>query len=137
RIMRGSLPAGRRGDPSRIRARDPRGAASVDDLAVRAVQVGQLDRPAELGQRPGLDLAHALARDAEVVARLLERARDAVVEPGADPQHLLRALPQRAQPPAELLVLELQLHQPLHAHRRTAQVLGRELLESLYALVFV
>src|SRR6185503_7565961 len=115
----------------------PWAGGSVDDLAVLAVHVREVDGAAQLRQRARLDLAHALARDAEVLAGLGKRPRDAVVEAVPDAQHLFLALRQRAQQPIQLLVLELQLDQPLDAHRGTAQVLGRELLERGHAVVLV
>src|SRR5258708_34243224 len=42
---------------------------------------------AQLGQRAGLDLAHALARDAELAADLLQREGVAVAQPEAELEH--------------------------------------------------
>src|ERR1041384_6360893 len=62
----------------------PACAGSMDHLAALAVEVGEVDRAPELRQRARLDLADPLARDAEMLAGLLERAGDAVVETVAD-----------------------------------------------------
>src|ERR1041384_6280845 len=96
----------------------PACAGSMDHLAALAVEVGEVDRAPELRQRARLDLADPLARDAEMLAGLLERAGDAVVETVADAQDLLLALRERAEQAVELLVLELELDQALHRHRR-------------------
>src|SRR2546423_13230439 len=93
--------------PARSAYRGASAARSMHHLAVRPVLVGEVDRAPQLGERAGLDLAHALARDAEVLAGLRERARDPVVEAIADAQHLLFALRPRAQEAVDLLVLEL------------------------------
>src|ERR1051325_4148960 len=98
----------------------PACAGSMDHLAALAVEVGEVDRAPELRQRARLDLADPLARDAEMLAGLLERAGDAVVETVADAQDLLLALRERAEQAVELLVLELELDQALHRHRRPA-----------------
>src|ERR1051325_5667780 len=102
----------------------PACAGSMDHLAALAVEVGEVDRAPELRQRARLDLADPLARDAEMLAGLLERAGDAVVETVADAQDLLLALRERAEQAVELLVLELELDQALHRHRRPAAVLA-------------
>src|SRR5437762_5926545 len=109
--------------------RGARRARSMDDLAALVVQVREVDRAPELGQRARFDLPHPLARDAEMLAGLLERPRDAVVEAVADAQDLLLALGQRAKQPVDLLVLELELDQALHRHRWPADVLGGKLFE--------
>src|SRR5512138_2386598 len=75
---------------------------SVDRRAALAVAVREVDRAAQLLERARLDLADALAGDAEVVPRLLQRPGDAVVEAVADADHLLLALAQRAQQPVDL-----------------------------------
>src|SRR5260221_10615972 len=90
----------------------PPRAGSMDDLAALAVQVGEVDRAPELRQRSHLDLADSLARNAEMLAGLLERARDAVVEAVADAQDLLLALRERAEQAVELLLLQLEPHPP-------------------------
>src|ERR1051325_3853458 len=115
----------------------PACAGSMDHLAALAVEVGEVDRAPELRQRARLDLADPLARDAEMLAGLLERAGDAVVETVADAQDLLLALRERAEQAVELLVLELELDQALHRHRRAADVLGGEFLERVHAAVLV
>src|ERR1043166_1785868 len=96
----------------------PACAGSMDHLAALAVEVGEVDRAPELRQRARLDLADPLARDAEMLAGLLERAGDAVVETVADAQDLLLALRERAEQAVELFVLELGLDPALHRHRR-------------------
>src|SRR5512143_2043795 len=100
-----------------------RPGVSVDGVPAHAVHLLQLDRAPQLLQRARLDLAHALARDAEEPARLGERARHAVVEAVADAHDLLLALAERAQQAADLLVLELQLDEALDRGRRLGQVL--------------
>src|ERR1044072_2773325 len=102
----------------------PACAGSMDHLAALAVEVGEVDRAPELRQRARLDLADPLARDAEMLAGLLERAGDAVVENLADARPLPRARRGGAERAVELLVLELELDQALHRHRRPADVLG-------------
>src|SRR5207248_3030603 len=61
-------------------------------------------RVAQAAQRLCLDLADALAGDAELLAHLLERHRPAVVEPEAEPDDLVLALGQRGQYLADLLL---------------------------------
>src|SRR5580765_6441528 len=89
-----------------ITARPPR---SLHGRAALAVEFLHFDRAPQLLERTGLDLAHALARDPEVFAGLLQRTRDAVLESEADAQHLLLALAERVQNAIHALVLELQL----------------------------
>src|SRR5215470_12535658 len=117
-----------------------RGASSQPRAGPRSVRAGAVGARLELLVLEGapqlvegacLDLAHALARDAEMEPGLGEGAGDAVVETVADAQDLFFTLAQRAQLPVDLLVLELDLDQALDRGGRLAEILGRELLEGL------
>ena len=81
---------------------ESRKATPADRRSVAVEVVAQLLAAvgvAELGQRLGLDLADALAGDAELPPDLLERAGLAVVEPEAQPHDLLLALVQLVRAP--------------------------------------
>src|SRR5215831_14201648 len=103
----------------------------------RALELLELQGAPQLLEGPRFDLPHPLPRDAEVLAGLRQRTRHAVVEAVADAQDLLLALAERAQQSVEVLVLELELDQPLDRGRRLAEVLGGELLEGLEPRAFV
>src|SRR5690349_20394020 len=84
-----------------VTLRTARGSASAG--RVRLEPAGTV-AVAELDHDLALDLAHPLAREAELLADLVERARLPVVEPVAQPDHVLLALVQRRDDAAHVVV---------------------------------
>src|SRR5207237_399505 len=95
------------------RANEPRLLAHCPNNLVRRrvlQEVAQLRGAravAQLAQRLRLDLADALAGDAELAAHLLQRALAPVVQPEAELQHAPLAARQRVQHVLDLLLEEL------------------------------
>src|SRR5690348_16860938 len=88
-----SLPAGQ----ARARSGHPSGRSPAS-LILRAEEVAQGRVAAlQLAQRPRLDLPHALARDADLEADLLQRRRLALVQAEPGLEHVARALVELAQ----------------------------------------
>mmetsp|Transcript_8723 Transcript_8723/g.14686 ORF Transcript_8723/g.14686 Transcript_8723/m.14686 type:complete len:397 (-) Transcript_8723:1129-2319(-) len=89
RVSRGPLAPGTRRDAVPL-------ALSLLRLALQVLlQPAARAGSAQLLQRTRLDLAHALARHAEALPDLLERARAPVPQPVAQPQHVGLALGER------------------------------------------
>src|SRR5947209_7252729 len=83
---------------------------------VRAEPVGPL-AVAELGHHLALDLANPLAGQAEQLADLIERAGLSVVEPEAQPDHLMLPLVERGEHAADVGVQQFGDHRVLRGHR--------------------
>ena len=71
---------------------DPIGIGCCTVLPKIVPQLAAAERVAQLAQRLGLDLPHALARDAELATHIFQRAGDAVLQPKAHHEHLALAL---------------------------------------------
>src|ERR1700722_6211601 len=86
-------------------------SAGVGPQSVRPVTV------AELHHNLALDLANPLAGQAEQLADLVKRAGLSIVEPEAQPDHLMLALVEGGQHRADVGVQQLGDHRVLRGHR--------------------
>src|SRR4051812_27232138 len=97
---------------------------SPPELFVADVELQRRRHRAELAQGAGLELAHALARDAEPDADLLERPRLLPVQPEAKRQHVAHA---RVQPEQRLR----QLDRAKLLRRRLVGLVGVDVLDQV------